>query len=60
MIMAKGQPPDEDFPVFSSVDELNRHLAEMSRRVHRGQTYRLQFSSDGVFVVVVDQAWPKL
>lgn len=31
MIMAKGQPPDEDSPVFSSVDGLNRHLAEMSR-----------------------------
>ena len=30
MIMAKDQPQDEDMPAFSSLDELNRHLAEIS------------------------------
>jgi len=30
MIMLKGQPQDEDTPEFSSLEELNRHLAEIS------------------------------
>jgi len=30
MIMPKDQPRDDDSPAFSSLDELNRHLAEMS------------------------------